>query len=317
MKSLIEFIKEAEQNKKAIGHFNVSDLAGLKAVVLAILDFVKNSVKGESVPVIIGVSEGEGDFIGVKEIAFLVKFLKEEYQIPLFLNADHIRSLEKAKEAAEAGFDAVMFDASQLSLEKNIKKTKEVVERVKDINPQILIEAELGHIKGSSTILSSFDTLIIKEEDLTKSEEVGQFIRETGIDLLAPAIGNIHGIFLAPVKTQTNLVRNNLPNCEPASVTYISPSPDIQRIRDIKKAVKIPLVLHGGSGINKEDVFSAIDAGISVIHINTELRLAWKKELEKSLREKPEESAPYKLLGPVVEEIQKIVYDKLTIFNRR
>lgn len=286
MKKLIEIIKEAEAKKNAIGHFNVSDLAGLKAI-FEVARLMK-------VPVIIGVSEGERDFLGVRQAAALVRSLREEFNYPIFLNADHTHSLEKVKEAVEAGFSAIMFDVSQLPLEENIKKTKEAVDYIKNVNPEILVEAELGYIKGSSTILSTSDVLIIKEEDLTKPEEAGQFVKETGIDLLAPAVGNIHGILKD------------------------APQPDlnIERIRQIKSVVGIPLVLHGGSGISDEDFLAAIDAGISIIHINTELRLAWRKGIEMALKAKPDEIVPYKLLPQVIEEIKKVVEYKLKLFNK-
>ena len=196
MKKLIEIIKEVEANKIAIGHFNVSDIVGLKAVFEA--------AQNLRLPIIVGVSEGERDFIGVKQIAALIKSLREEYNFPIFLNADHTKSLEKIKEAVEAGFDAIMFDGSQLPLNENIKKTKEVVEYVKNANSEILVEGELGVIKGSSTILSTSDVNNIKEGDLTKPEEAAQFVKETGVDLLAPAVGNIHGILLASARTQIN-----------------------------------------------------------------------------------------------------------------
>lgn len=283
MKSLREIIKEAENKKTVTGHFNVSDIVGLKAVFEA--------ARGLQVPIIIGVSEGERDFLGVRQVAALIKSLREEFNYPIFLNADHTKSLEKIKEAVEAGFDAVMFDGSELPLEENIKKTKEAVEYVKG---EILVEAELGYIKGSSTILSTSDTLIIKEEDLTKPEEAGQFVKETGIDLLAPAVGNIHGLL------------KDVPQ----------PDLNIERIRQIKSVVGIPLVLHGGSGISDEDFLAAIDAGISIIHINTELRLAWRKGIERALKAKPDEIVPYKLLLQVIEEIKMVVEHKLKLFNK-
>lgn len=292
MKKLIEIIKEAEKRKVAVGHFNISECVGLKGIFKAAQEISK--YRNIEIPVIIGVSEGEREFIGTKRAALMVKSLREEFDYPIFINADHTKSFEKIKEAVDAGFDAVMFDGGGLPLEENIKKTKEAVEYAKSINPKILVEAELGYLKGSSTILTTSDVVNIKEEDLTKPKEAAQFIKETGVDLLAPAVGNIHGMF------------KNAPN----------PNLDIERIAEIKKAINIPLVLHGGSGISNEDFLQAIDAGISIIHINTELRLAWRKGIENALREKPEEIVPYKLLPIVVEEIKKSVGQRLKLFNK-
>ena len=286
MKNLKEIIQEAEKNKLAIGHFNISDLAGLKAVFEVSHSF--------NLPVIIGVSEGERDFIGVKQIAALIKSLREEYDYPIFLNADHTHSLEKIKEAVEAGFDAAVFDASEFPLEENIKKTREAVEYVKSVNSNILVEGELGYIGSGSTILKEIpEGVAIKPEDLTKPEEASRFIKETGVDIFAPAVGNLHGI-----------------------VSTGEPDIDIQRIKDIKKATGVPLVLHGGSGIPDNEILAAIDAGVSIIHINTELRLAWRQGVEKAFKENPEEITPYKLLPTAVEEIKKVVEQKLKLFNR-
>jgi fructose-bisphosphate aldolase class II len=291
MKSLREIIKEAEKNQVAIGHFNVSDCVGLKAVF--------GAAKELNLPIIIGVSEGEREFIGVKRIADAVKSIREEFNYPIFLNADHTHSLGKIKEAVEAGFDAVMFDGSGLPLEENIKKTKEAVGFVKDANPEILIEAELGYIRGSSAILTD---AAIQPEDLTKPEEAARFVKETEIDLLAPAVGNLHGII---ARTNADLTQTNAEN----------PPLDIERIRKIKEACSIPLVLHGGSGIKDEDFKAAIKAGISVIHINTELRLAWRRGLEKSFAASPQEIVPYKLLPGAVDEIRAVVAKKLKLFS--
>ena len=293
MKKLIEYIKEAEHNKTAIGHFNISECAGLKGIFKAAQEL--------NLPVIIGVSEGEAGFIGYRRAAALVKSLREEYDYPIFINADHTKSLEKIKEAVEAGFDAVLFDAGKSPFEENIKKTKEAVEYVKSVNPEILVEAELGYLGSSSVILKEIPKdATIKKEDLTKPEEAARFVKETKIDLLAPAIGNIHGMF------------KNAPN----------PNLDIERIKEIKEALRqssgqaAPLVLHGGSGIIEDDFLQAIDAGISIIHINTELRLAWREGMERVLKENPEEIAPYKLLPAVVEEIRKAAYNRLKLFNK-
>lgn len=145
MKTFKEYINEAENKKIAIGHFNISDLAGLKAIF--------ESAKELGLLVIIGLSEGEAGFVGYKQAAALVKSLREEFNYPIFLNADHTKSLEKIKEAVEAGFDAVLFDAGKLPLEENIQKTKEAVELAKGINPDVLVEAELGYLGARSVIL--------------------------------------------------------------------------------------------------------------------------------------------------------------------
>jgi len=248
-----------------------------------------------NLPVIIGLSEGEQNFFGTKNAALIIKNLRQEFNWPIFINSDHTKSLEKIKEAVEAGFDSVHFDGGKLPFEENIKKTKEVVEYAKSINPNILVEAELGYLGASSMILKEIPKgAAIKEEDLTKPEQAAQFVKETGVDLLAPAVGNIHGMF------------KNAPN----------PHIDLARIGKIKELAGVPLVLHGGSGIRDEEFIKAIDAGISIIHINTEIRLAWRQGMEKALAENSEEITPYKILPAAIEEIKKATERRMRLFGR-
>ncbi len=292
MQSLRQAIEGAEKDHIAIGHFNISDSVALKAIVEAVLEISK--YQNTEIPVIIGTSEGERDFIGPKQAAALVKSYREEHNFPIFLNADHTHSLEKVKEAVLAGYDAILFDAGRLSLEENIKQTKEVVDYVKSINPEILVEGEIGYIGSSSEILKELPAdAAIQPEDLTTPDEAMKFVKETGVDLLAPAVGNVHGIIKGG-----------------------NPRLDILRIAAIKKAVGVPLVLHGGSGIADEDFVAAIKAGISIIHINTEIRAAWRKGLEQGLKNNPEEVAPYKIYPPAVEEIKKVVSERMRLFTK-
>lgn len=279
----IDYINKASEEGKAIGHFNISDIAGLKGIIKAAREL--------NVPIYIGASEGEREFIGIKTLRALVASLREEYSYPIFLNADHTYSLEKIKEVVEAGYDSVIFDGAKLSFEENVKKTKEVVEYVKSANSNILVEAELGYIGQSSKLLDAVpEGAGVK---FTTPEEAEQFVRETKIDMLAPAVGNIHGML------------KNIPE----------PNLDIELIRKIKEAVRIPLVLHGASGNTKEDLQSAIKAGINMIHINTEIRVGWKKGMESALKNNPDETTPYKLLASSEAEVYKIVLEKLKTFS--
>ncbi|MCL5004368.1 MAG: class II fructose-bisphosphate aldolase family protein [Patescibacteria group bacterium] len=284
---LLEIIKKAEQDKVAVGHFNISECMALKGIVKAAMEL--------NLPVIIGLSEGEQNFIGTKRAALMVQSLREEFNWPIFINSDHTKSFEAVKKAVEAGFDSVHFDGGKLPFEENIKKTKEVVEWVKSVNPNVLVEAELGYLGASSTILKEVPKdAAINPDDLTKPEQAAQFVKETGVDLLAPAVGNIHGMF------------KNAPN----------PNIDIERIKALREAAGVPLVLHGGSGIRDEEFTKAIDAGISVIHINTEIRLAWRQGMEKALAESPEEITPYKILPTTIEEIKKAVEKRMRLFGK-
>src|SRR5262249_17250203 len=130
MHMLRETLNHAQETGVAIGHFNVSDLVLLKAVFAA--------AQESNVPAVVGVSEGEREFLGVHQIAALVRSLRDESGFPIFLNADHTHSLPKAVEAAKAGFDSIVFDLSALPFDENVRRTKEAVETLKTINPAIL-----------------------------------------------------------------------------------------------------------------------------------------------------------------------------------
>lgn len=286
MKSLLEILMDANEKKVAVGHFNVSDLAALKAIFAAAYEL--------KVPVLIGTSEGEREFIGVNQAVALIKSLREQYDFPIFLNADHTHSLEKVKEAALAGYDEILFDGSKLPFEENVKQTKEAVRIVKSINPQAVVEGEIGYIGASSEVVDK-----VPEESLhlTTPQEAKQFADETGIDVLAPAVGNMHGL----LKTMlTGEVHKRL---------------DIQLIGEIKIATGKLMTLHGGSGTADEDFVAAVKSGMNIVHVSTELRVAWRRGVEEGLKSNPEEVAPYKILPPVVENIKKIVETRLQLFN--
>jgi fructose-bisphosphate aldolase, class II len=211
------------------------------------------------VPVLIGVSEGERDFIGVRQIAALVRSLREEFSFPIFLNADHTHSLTRAMEAARSGFDSIVFDRSSMPFETNRRETKEAVVTLKSINPAILVEGEIGDIGTGSEVREQAQSL---SSSLTTPAEAKQFVEATGIDILAPAVGNTHGMLKSMVQGGT---KKRL---------------DVARIAQIKTAVQVPLTLHGGSGTDDKDLRQAIAAGINIIHINTELRIAWRRGVE-------------------------------------
>jgi len=138
MRKLSEILEQEQGERTAIGHFNVADLVFLKAVMGAARDL--------NVAVLVGASEGEREFIGTRQLGALVNSLREEFDFPIFLNADHTHSLVKAVEAARAGFNSVVFDLSTLPLEENAKQTRDAVEALQSINPGVLVEGEIGDI---------------------------------------------------------------------------------------------------------------------------------------------------------------------------
>jgi len=251
---LLEVLEQAQKNCVAVGHFNISDLVLLKSVFAAARDL--------NVPVVVGASHGEREFMGVRQIAALVHSLQEEFDFPVFLNADHTHSRSEAVEAVKAGFDAVVFDASALPFEQNVYKTKQAVEELKSINAAILVEGEIGDIGTGSEIHEKAPDL---SKGLTSPVEAKQFVESTGIDILAPAVGNMHGMLKSMVQGET---KKHL---------------DVARIAQIKSATGVLLTLHSGSGTADEDLRMAIAAGINMVHINTELRVAWRDGLEDAL----------------------------------
>jgi len=176
MKTLKDVLQEAQRAKVAVGHFNFSDLAAFSAITAAARDL--------NLPVMVGLSEGERTFAGVRQAAALVRNVREEYEQPLFLNADHTHSLAKAEEAANAGFDEIIFDGSGLPFEENIVQTKKAVETIKSINTAILVEGEIGWIGASAEILEKPPEGV---GVLTTPLEAKLFVDATKIDVLAPA----------------------------------------------------------------------------------------------------------------------------------
>ncbi|MDP3956478.1 MAG: class II fructose-bisphosphate aldolase [bacterium] len=297
MKTLREYIAEAVAKKIAIGHFNISDVAALHGIFSAAKDL--------GLPVIIGVSEGEREFLGAREAAALIKSLRDEYDYPIFLNADHTYSFEKIKEAVAAGFDMVIFDGAKLSLEDNITRTKEVAQYVKEkTNGLVLVEGELGYIGTSSKVLEAIpEGAAVMKEQFTKPAEAAKFVKETGVDMLAPAVGNIHGMFIPS-------------GVEGLPEHGYDPDLDIELISKIRAACGVPLVLHGGSGTKDEQFIAAAEAGMAIIHINTELRVAWKNAMEATLKNNPDEVATYRLLTPSEKAVSAVVKNRLKLFSR-
>ena len=285
MKILREYVNEAGEKGVAIGHFNISNLEALHGIY--------NAAKKLSVPVIIGVSEGEEKFAGLNEIVSLIQTIRTRDNYPIFLNADHHASFESVKACIDAGFDMVIIDGAKLSFEDNVKITKQCVDYAYEVNKNsgrdVLVEAELGYIGSGSDIK---DSIPEGAGILTKPEEAKKFVELTGIDMFAPSVGSVHGL----IKTG-------------------KPHIDAILVKKIKETVGIPLVLHGGSGLQDEDFTNAILAGISVVHINSEIRLAYRDAVEKTIEMNPNEITPAKLLKPAVDAIEAVVSARLKLFN--
>lgn len=307
---LKEYLKDAKQNHYAIGHFNFATEDVLRAIVEA--------AQETGAPcVMVGTSEGEAEFFGMKEAVAVVSAMRDHFKYPIFLNADHFKNFEKCKEAIDAGYDSVIIDpvqnysagrqnqgrilsgASASTYDERIAVTKKVVEYAHLVNPDITVEGELGYLKGSSQVQQKVE---ISVDDYTKPEMARDFVEKTGVDRLAVVFGNIHGI-----------------------VTDQEEKLDIEHFKKIVAAVaaclpagrEVDFVLHGASGLKDKDVQSAIKAGINNVHFNTELRVAYHDAIKKTMETKSNETTPYKYLGSADEEVKKVVMAKIRMFMKK
>ncbi len=232
-------------------------------------------------PFIIQTSENEAMHgeIG-KHAHMIVEFARETKNL-VALNLDHGKDPELAKKCIEAGYTAVMVDGSKLAYEKNIELTRAMVSYAHQY--KIPVEGELGAVPtpGKNEKI---------ESQLTDPVQAADFVKRTSVDFLAVAIGNVHGFYKGEPKLNFEL------------------------LKEIKKRVNIPLVLHGGSGISDADLKTAISLGICKININTEIRVAFCNALRETLKN-PENNVPYEIMKPVEAAVQKVVEEKIRIFG--
>ncbi|HAU07519.1 MAG: Tagatose-bisphosphate aldolase [Candidatus Yanofskybacteria bacterium GW2011_GWF1_44_227] len=282
MENLNYYLKRAREKGQAIGHFNFVTEDVLKTIILG-------AKESGAEAVMVGTSEGEANFIGLREAVAMVGALRIDLEFPVFLNADHFKSFEKCREAMDAGYDSIIMDGSHLSNSDNIDVTKKVVDYAKSLNMAITVEGEIGYMKGSSQVQ---DKIEISPADFTKPEEAKDFVEKTGVDRLAIVFGNIHGI-----------------------VTQQEERLDIAHLKNIISAMpSVFYVLHGASGLDDDDIRAAIEAGISNIHFNTELRVAYKEGIDDAIHAQPGEVTPYKYLAAADEEVKKVVMAKTKLF---
>jgi fructose-bisphosphate aldolase class II len=282
MRSLRDTVEAYKKAGKAIGHFNISDSNQLRAIALA--------SKETGLPSIIGLSEGEREYFPIAHARALVTIYQTE-GASLYLNADHTYDLEKAKKAIDEGVDSIVVDGAKLPLEENILLVKQVVNYARSTKRDVLVEGELGYIGSSSKQLDALPEGVTVE-NLTTIADAKAFAHATGVDCFAPAVGNVHG-----------MLKN-------AAEPRLHP----ERVKDIRDAIALPLVLHGASGNTKEDIQACIGAGVAVVHINTELRVMYRDRLYDSLRSNPGEVAPYRIMEPAVKHMKEYVTEKLRAF---
>ncbi len=270
-------LQDAKAHQYAVAHFNINNLEWTE-YILEEMETLKR-------PVILGVSEGASRYMGgfLVVASFVKALLKtKKMTIPVCLHLDHGSSFEVCKEAIDAGFTSVMIDASRHLLSENIQITKEVVSYAHPLG--VSVEAEVGHIdsNASSADSKAFNATV---------EDAKTLYEKTEIDALAPALGSVHGLYQG------------------------EPNLDFDRMLEIKETLPIPLVLHGGTGIEDEKIKKAIASGISKININTELQLVWSKAVRAFLEENKDVYDPRKIIGSGKDAIQNRVREIVMLFE--
>lgn len=275
--SMKEMLIKAKAEKYAVGQFNINNLEFTQAILQA--------AQAENSPVILGVSEGAGKYMGgFVAVVHMVKGLIESYNItvPVAIHLDHGSSFEKCKEAIDAGFTSVMIDASHHPFEENVKITKQVVEYAHAHG--VSVEAELGTVGG-------------EEDGVTggiiyaNPAECKALVEQTAIDCLAPALGSVHG----PYKGEPKL--------------------GFAEMEQIGNETGMPLVLHGGTGIPDEQIQRAISLGTAKINVNTENQIAATKVIREILNNDQKVYDPRKYLAPAREAIKETVIGKMRVFG--
>ena len=275
---------KARNEGYALGAFNAGNIEIAKAVVQA--------GQGKQAPLIIETSAGEADHFGMGNFLDVVENFRRETRLPILTNFDHGPGLEECQKAIEAGYSLVHFDGSELPYEENVKITKVLVEQAHQKG--ILIEAEIDKILGESRYSEEQAESVQAMGSYTDPAKAADFASQTGCDILAVFVGNLHGTYPT------------------------SPKLDLERLRMIRQQVRqladCFLSLHGGSGLLGEDIQAAIKLGVVKVNVNTELRLAFKETLENVLKGS-EEVAIYKIMPPVIAAVQKVVEEKIELFG--
>ncbi len=278
-------MERARKEHFGVGAFNLDNQETLKAVARAAV--AKKS------PVLVEVSQGEVDALGLQNIRDMVDNYRAELGLEMYINLDHSPSVESAKAGIEAGFEFIHIDISQAnhdaSEEEIIAKTKEVVEYAKLTGA--LVESEPHYFGGSSNKHDEKIDYDVIKKTFTTPEGAKRFVDATGIDTFAAAIGNLHGSYPVPKKL------------------------DLDLLEEIRGAIDCNISLHGGSGTPLHYFRDATKIGVSKININSDMRIAFRTTLEKALKENPDEYAVVKLMDEVISAVQGVVEKKIDAFG--
>lgn len=274
---VVDLLKKAEAGGYAVGAFNCNNMEIVQAIVAA--------AEAENAPVIMQASQGAIKYAGIDYIVALANLAAERTHVPVALHLDHGTSFEQCMQCIRAGFSSVMIDGSKLPLAENIKLTKRVLDVARAVG--VSVEGELGKIGGTE------DDITVSERDalFTDPGEAATFVRETGVDSLAIAIGTAHGQYKG------------------------IPELDFPRLEKIKSLVNIPIVLHGSSGVPDDAIREAIRLGVRKVNIDTNIREAFTEAARRVLEANPREIDPRKMLGPAREAAIEVIREKIRIFG--
>ena len=275
--SVTELLLRADREGYAVGAFNANNMEIIQAIVEA--------AEKENSPVIMQASQGAIKYAGLEYITGIVKIAAEATHIPIALHLDHGTDFDQVIRCIRSGFSSVMYDGSRLPLEENIAITNKVLEITRPIG--VSVEAELGKIGGTEDDVHVSD----REAMYTDPEEARYFVEKTGIESLAIAIGTAHGQYKG------------------------EPKLDFERLKKIKGLIKIPIVLHGSSGVPDEAVRKAIELGVCKVNIDTNIREAFVWEMRRRMEADPDEIDPRKLLGPARDATVAIIRGKIKVFG--
>lgn len=272
-------LERALKEGYAIPAYNINNLEWTR--------FILEACDSDKSPVILSVTPSAISYFGGYKVVYnIVKSLINELniKIPVVLHLDHGKSFLECKNAIDAGFTSVMIDASNMTLDENIKITNEVIEYAQVHN--VSVEAELGSFAGD-------DEKKEGEYSYTDIESSKEFVIATNVNSLAPSVGNFHGIY------------KGIPNI------------DFELLGAICKNTKIPLVLHGASGLDDNKIRTAIFCGVAKININTELQVAWSSELRKFLEENKEVYDPRKIIKSGEHALKAVIHRKNILFESK
>lgn len=281
--SVRTLLEHATKHQYAIGAFNTVNLEMTLGIIRAAVDVQS--------PVIIQVTETTIDYAGLKPITHIVETIAKNsaVNVPVALHLDHGSSFRSVAECIHGGFTSIMIDASDLPYDENVILTKQAVDYAHKRG--VLAQGEIGQCKTAEEYASSPD----RARFLTDPAQVVPFVKATNVDTLAIAIGNVNGIY---------------------KMHRGAPPLDLDRLSAIHEAVPdVPLVLHGASALGHDQIAAAIERGIKIINIITELELAFSETLRSTLREQRDEFDPRALLEPSIAAVQTIIMEKLKLFG--